>query len=156
MEPKQRLINSEIGLLYLVATDRGLRGIFFRDPKLPAARSGESQNIILDLAAAQLEEYFAGERHAFDLPLDPKGTDFQMQVWEQLAKIPYGQTRSYKDIATAVQNSKASRAVGTANGRNPLSIVVPCHRVINADGTLGGYGGGIDIKKQLLKLEQQR
>lgn len=102
----------------------------------------------------ELEEYFAGTRQTFDLPLAPKGTAFQQKVWAALREIPYGQTRSYGEIAAAVGNPKASRAVGMANHQNPISILIPCHRVIGKDGSLTGYGGGLDKKKWLLELEQ--
>ncbi|MDO4260422.1 MAG: methylated-DNA--[protein]-cysteine S-methyltransferase [Actinomycetaceae bacterium] len=108
---------------------------------------------LLTATAAQLAEYFAGERRDFQIPLDPIGTDFQCQVWQGLQQIPYGQTWSYADLARHIGNPKAVRAVGAANGRNPISIVVPCHRVIAADGTLGGYGGGLQRKTTLLRIE---
>src|SRR4030095_12293191 len=101
-----------------------------------------------------LKEYFSGVRHDFDLPLDIQGTAFQKRVWEQLRRIPYGKTASYRDIARMIGKKTAYRAVGNANGKNPLCIIVPCHRVIAADGSLGGYSGGLKIKTQLLKLEQ--
>lgn len=101
----------------------------------------------------QLQEYFAGARSTFDLPFDMRGTAFQKQVWEQLLAIPYGETRSYGDIARRLGKPAANRAVGAANGRNPLSIVVPCHRVIGASGTLTGFAGGLDAKRVLLELE---
>ena len=105
-------------------------------------------------AARQLTAYFQGQLRNFSLPLQPKGTTFQRSVWEQLQRIPYGQTCSYGDIARACGNPKASRAVGMANNRNPISIIIPCHRVIGADGKLVGYGGGLDIKIRLLELEK--
>ena len=101
-----------------------------------------------------MSEYLKGERKEFDLPLNPKGTDFQKRVWRALCDIPYGEMRSYKQIAKAVGNSKAVRAVGMANNRNPITIVVPCHRVIGADGKLVGYGGGLEMKEFLLRLEK--
>jgi len=106
-------------------------------------------------AVQQLREYFAGKRRGFDLPLAPKGTQFQRSVWRQLQGIPYGETISYGELARRVGNPKASRAVGSANGANPLPIVIPCHRVIAGDGTLGGFGGGLPTKQTLLKLERQ-
>ena len=105
--------------------------------------------------ARQLNEYFAGERREFELELAPEGTKFQVQVLETLRGIPYGETRTYRDIAEAVGRPKAVRAVGNANGRNPLPIVIPCHRVIGSDGSLTGFGGGIEVKHYLLDLEQQ-
>lgn len=101
----------------------------------------------------QLAEYFSGARQGFDLPLAPEGTEFQRRVWEELSRIPFGETRNYGEIAQAIGNPKASRAVGAANGRNPIPIVVPCHRVIGADGSLTGFGGGLETKQRLLALE---
>jgi O-6-methylguanine DNA methyltransferase len=106
-------------------------------------------------AAEQLRDYFSGARKEFSLKLLMKGTEFQRKVWAALAEIPFGETRSYKDIAQAVKNPKGVRAVGMANNRNPIPIVVPCHRVIGSDGSLIGYGGGLDVKKFLLKLENR-
>ena len=103
----------------------------------------------------QLQEYFEGKRKVFNLPLAPKGTPFQLKVWNALQNIPYGETRSYKDIAIAAGNFQASRAVGMANNRNPISIIIPCHRVIGSNGKLVGYGGGLHIKEYLLDLEKQ-
>ncbi len=150
-------IDSPIGRLLLYGTSRGLSGIFMtrhrhfdgkqKDWKRDDARwSG---------VAKQLREYFDGKRRDFDIPLDVEGTEFQMKVWDALCKIPFGRTASYADIARKIGNPKAMRAVGLANGRNPVSIVVPCHRVIGADGSLTGYGGGLDRKKVLLDLESR-
>ena len=105
-------------------------------------------------AAKQLDEYFSGKRKVFDLPLDPQGTEFQRSVWRALKEIPYGETRSYKQIANAIGNPKACRAVGMANNKNPIWIIIPCHRVIGADGSLTGYGGGIKMKQKLLEIER--
>lgn len=149
MELMQRKISTKIGPLYLVASSTGLHGVYWHEQEYDF---GESQ--ILKTAQLQIEEFLEGKRRIFDIPLDIIGTKFQKQVWNQLEKIPYGETRSYKDIATAVNNIKACRAVGTANGKNPLSILVPCHRVISSDGSLGGYAGGLEIKEKLLALEQ--
>lgn len=109
---------------------------------------------ILVKAAHQLYEYLRGERRVFDLPLKPQGTAFQLSVWKALLEIPYGETRSYRDIAEAIGNPKAVRAVGMANHRNPISFIIPCHRVIGADGSLVGYGGGLPLKKRLLDMER--
>lgn len=106
-------------------------------------------------AGRQLEEYFQGKRNDFDLPLEPKGTPFQKSVWEALITIPYGETRSYKEVAQKVNSPKAYRAVGMSNNKNPISIIIPCHRVIGANGKMVGYGGGLDIKEYLLNLESQ-
>ena len=121
-----------------------------------AAEAGwvESQRGPVGEAVRQLREYFAGERTDFDLPLAPRGTEFQRSVWRQLQGIPHGETISYGELARRVGNPKASRAVGSANGKNPLPIVIPCHRVIAGDGTLGGFGGGLGTKQMLLALEQ--
>ena len=104
-------------------------------------------------AERELKEYFSGKRKKFSVPLNAQGTAFQKSVWNQLSKIPYGETVSYRDIAIKIKNKKAVRAVGTANGKNPFCIIIPCHRVIAADGSLGGYSGGIQFKKKLLALE---
>lgn len=115
----------------------------------------EQETSLLKNAFVQLEEYFNGERKEFDLPLDPKGTDFQKKVWNALRNIPYGETRSYKQVAAAIGQANASRAVGMANNKNPLIILIPCHRVIGANGSLVGYAGGLDVKQKLLDLEKQ-
>ena len=106
------------------------------------------------IAEKQLKEYFCGKRRAFDLPIEPNGTEFQLKVWNALCQIPYGETRSYKEIAELIGSPKASRAVGGANNKNPIMIIIPCHRVIVADGSLIGYAGGIDTKEKLLELEK--
>jgi len=111
---------------------------------------------LIKKAAAQLKEYFAGKRAEFDLPLDPAGTEFQRAVWRALQTIPFGETCSYGDIALQIGNPKACRAVGMANNRNPIAIIIPCHRVIGRDGSLTGYGGGLDIKQYLLDLEMRK
>lgn len=109
-----------------------------------------------DLAFAQIKEYLAGQRQEFDLPLDLRGTDFQKRVWQELMRIPYGQTRTYKEVAIAAQSPRGSRAVGMANHNNPLMIIVPCHRVIGSSGALTGYAGGLTMKQALLELEQKQ
>ena len=150
-----RRIDSPVGPLMLAAGDDGLRHIEFRENRHPADRSdwhgGDSP--VLQAAEAQLREYFAGERRAFDLPLAPRGTPFQLQVWHELARIPFGATISYAQLAQRIGKPSAMRAVGAANGRNPLPIVLPCHRVIGADGSLTGFGGGLPTKQFLLQLE---
>jgi methylated-DNA-[protein]-cysteine S-methyltransferase len=151
---KQYLLNSKIGPLYFVATDSALRGIFWKKQDAPFIQSIKECDV-LEGAVRQVEEYLAGERSKFDLTLEPIGTDFQMKVWRELARIPYGATISYTELARRIRNEKAVRAVGTANGRNPLSLVIPCHRVIAADGSLGGYAGGLEIKRKLLELEKK-
>ncbi|MFN7729941.1 MAG: methylated-DNA--[protein]-cysteine S-methyltransferase [Bdellovibrio sp.] len=151
-------MQSPVGPLYLVASESGLQGVFWKKQLATMTHSLQTrdpatQHIVQ--ALKQLQEYFRGDRREFDLQLEVKGTEFQKKVWGQLAKIPYGQTQSYRDVAQKIKQEKAFRAVGTANGRNPLSIIVPCHRVIAADGTLGGYAGGLKIKNHLLALERQ-
>lgn len=147
---------SPVGQLMLVGDGEALTGIYL-DPHKggPAIGADWRQDpIALRDAVSQLEEYAAGERRDFDLPLAPRGTDFQLRVWAALRQIPYGTTESYGSLARRVGTPTASRAVGAANGRNPLSIVVPCHRVIGADGAPRGYGGGIENKLRLLDLER--
>lgn len=159
MTKLQWILKTEFRTLYLVASEKGLQGIFWEKQKTPLAsslRARDKVTSILSATVKQLEEYFAGKRRVFDLPLDRKGTAFQEKVWTELSKIPYGTTLSYKDIARKIKNEKAVRAVGTANGKNPLSIVVPCHRVIAADGSLGGFAGGLSTKSKLLELEKQQ
>ena len=149
-------IDSPIGSLRIAANDAGLCMIGFpkpqRDLTLPADWR-EGAHPLIDLARTQLGEYFDGRRRDFDLPLAPAGTPFQRRVWQALADIPFGQTRSYAQLAATIGQPTAMRAVGAANGRNPLPIVVPCHRVIGADGSLTGFGGGLPTKQFLLRLE---
>ncbi|MGA9627484.1 MAG: methylated-DNA--[protein]-cysteine S-methyltransferase [Bryobacteraceae bacterium] len=138
--------------LLLVASASGIRAIEF-DPQPVSEWPRNDGNPLLLEAASQLRAYFAGALHEFLLPLDIEGTDFQKRVWGQVAAIPYGETRSYLQIAVAIGSPRAVRAVGAANGANPVPIVVPCHRVIGAHGELVGYGGGLAMKKRLLELE---
>lgn len=143
--------------LYLVATEHGLSSCTWKKQSAPLVKNltGTSAAIQhLAKASKQLTEYFSKKRTYFDLHIDIEGTDFQIKVWKELAKIPFGTTTSYAGIAKKIKNQKAVRAVGSANGKNPLCIVIPCHRVINADGKLGGYAGGLNLKKALLNLEQ--
>lgn len=149
-------IDSPVAPLLLAADDHGLRLVEFHTPRHPMARGqdwSEGDHPTLQAARVQLEEYFAGRRTHFDLPLAPHGTPFQKQVWHTLAGIPYGQTISYAQLAQRVNKPTAMRAVGAANGRNPLPIVLPCHRVIGKDGSLTGFGGGLPTKQFLLQLE---
>ncbi|MEM1184717.1 MAG: methylated-DNA--[protein]-cysteine S-methyltransferase [Planctomycetota bacterium] len=139
-----------VGALRLSATPRGLREISFVDDDAPGNEACPSP---IASTLEQLSGYFAGTRRVFDVRLDLQGTDFQRSVWTALLDIPFGQTRSYADIARAIGNPDAVRAVGLANGRNPVSIIVPCHRVIGSDGSLTGYGGGMDRKRWLLAHE---
>ena len=149
-------VDSPVGPLLIAAGDDGLRLVEFESPKHPAKVGADWQqggNAVIDATRAQLAEYFAGTRREFDLPLSPQGTEFQRSVWWKLADIPYGQTISYAQLASRVGKPCATRAVGAANGRNPLPIVLPCHRVIGADGSLTGFGGGLPTKQFLLALE---
>ncbi len=136
----------------IVASDSGIRAIEFNGQPQASARQSIS-NPLLRQAVDQLSAYFAGELHDFDLALDMQGTAFQRRVWQELLNIPYGRTCSYSFVATAIGSPAAVRAVGAANGRNPIPIVVPCHRVIGAGGSLVGYGGGLPLKRFLLDLE---
>lgn len=145
--------DSPVGTVRIGCTDTHIVSLYFSDE---IEMQGEHGSSALGLEAArQLEQYFSGERTEFDLPLAPEGTNFQRSVWEALCDIPYGETRSYKAIAEAIGNPKACRAVGMANNRNPISIVIPCHRVIGASGDMVGYGGGLDKKIWLLDLEKE-
>lgn len=147
-------VSSPIGELVVLASHKGVAGLFFghriERERLPGTSGGGA---ILADASAQLGEYFAGERKEFDLPLDVVGTDFQRSVWGELVKIPFGVVASYREIAERIGNPKAVRAVGLANGSNPVSVVVPCHRVIGANGALTGFGGGLELKRKLLEHE---
>ncbi len=145
---------SPVGALRLRAEPDALVGVEFLGPAAAAPASPDLSHPVLAEARRQLGEYFAGERTAFELPLRARGTPFQERVWAALARIPYGETRSYREIATEIGRPESVRAVGAANGRNPLAIVVPCHRVIGADGSLTGYGGGLPRKTWLLGHER--
>ena len=144
--------DSPIGLIEITGTEKALTGVHFVEKK-----SNPDPSIPLPLknCCKQLYEYFVGDRKEFDIKLQMEGTSFQKRVWNQLIKIPYGKTVSYKDVALAIKNGKAVRAVGSANGRNNISIIIPCHRVIAHDGTLGGYGGGLWKKEWLLDHEKK-
>jgi O-6-methylguanine DNA methyltransferase len=161
-------LNSAVGPLFLAVSDKGLVALEF-DARLPGQQSirpnprhlrKENNGFAFEPCPramsdyiCQLEEYFAGQRRQFTFPLDLRGTDFQIACWRALLAIPYGETRTYANIARAIGKNNAFRAVGMANNRNPIAIVVPCHRVIASDGTLCGYGGGLDVKRKLLELE---
>ncbi len=140
-----------VGPLLLTAEDGALTGLWFGVKPVPGERDDDEP--VLRETATQLGEYFAGERRDFTMPLAPRGTAFQRAVWEQLRLIPYGTTVSYGELARRLDQPGAARAVGLANGRNPIAIVVPCHRVIGANGSLTGFGGGMDAKRTLLDLE---
>ena len=144
---EQTVIQSPMGPLTLFAQDNHLTALVFGD------FGGYDHLPLFEEAHRQLEEYFAGVRQNFDLPLDPGGTDFQRRVWRALLDIPYGKAISYRELAQQVDRPKGFQAVGQANGKNPLPILIPCHRVIAADGSLGGYSGGLDRKRFLLDLE---
>jgi methylated-DNA-[protein]-cysteine S-methyltransferase len=151
-------MESPVGTLLLAADQEGLRLINFQKGKHAQRPRDDWRKDAAPLRETmrQLKAYFSGELQEFDLPLAPEGTDFQRRVWSALCGIPYGETISYGDLARRIRNPKAVRAVGTANGANPIPIVIPCHRVIGSDGTLTGYGGGLDIKEKLLGLEQKQ
>ncbi len=148
-------VDSPVGKIHLAATENGLTHLLFDDPisHRPEGDGSMAAASILAETERQLREYFTGQRHEFELPLAAKGTQFQQKVWRSLQEIPYGQTISYAALAQRIGQPKAVRAVGAANGANPIAIIVPCHRVIGAGGRLTGYGGGLPAKKALLELE---
>jgi methylated-DNA-[protein]-cysteine S-methyltransferase len=149
--------DTPVGPMVLTAEGDALSGSYLHEgrhnPELSRDRERRDHHPVLEEAVAQLDDYFGGRRSDFDLPLQMDGTPFQRQVWSALRTIPYGETASYGEIAAQVGQPGAARAVGSANGRNPVAVIVPCHRVIAADGTLGGYGGGLPRKRWLLALE---
>jgi methylated-DNA-[protein]-cysteine S-methyltransferase len=147
-------IESPVGALTLLGDESGLRQLLFGSREAEPGWNQEGAH--LAEAVRQLRAYFAGELEAFDLRLAPEGTAFQLGVWKQLCQIPYGETISYGQLACRVGHPKAARAVGLANGSNPIAIIVPCHRVIGSNGKLTGYGGGLDIKEKLLALERRQ
>jgi methylated-DNA-[protein]-cysteine S-methyltransferase len=149
-------IDSPIGELLLLSDGEALRGLYMQEGRKPAKINPSWVCSIEPFAAVteQLNEYFAAERTVFDIPLVLEGAPFEREVWHALQEIPYGETVSYGEIARRVNQPSAARAVGLANGRNPIAVIVPCHRVIGADGTLTGYGGGLERKRLLLELEQ--
>ena len=152
-----RTVDSPVGPLTLAGRDGRLRHLRMVDQTYEPSRDGwQNDDTAFPDAVEQLAEYFAGKRTDFDLDLDMVGTAFQRRVWSALQNIPYGQTCSYGEIAHQIGSPKASRAVGMANGHNPISIIVPCHRVIGANGSLTGYGGGLERKRTLLELEKSR
>ncbi len=145
-------LTTEVGRLKIIATREALVAIRFTEE---IERDREMANAITRKTALQLKEYFDGKRKIFDLPLELRGTPFQNRVWEALREIPYGETKSYSEIAEAIGNPKAARAVGLANNKNPVPIIVPCHRVIGKNGNLTGYAGGLWRKEKLLELENE-
>ena len=152
-------LDSPIGRLRLVATDQGLSHLLFdqqvgEDLESAGDEVEADDHPVLAAATAQLAEYFAGRRQEFDIPLDLTGTEFQRAAWSALASVPFGETRSYRQQAEAIGRPKAVRAIGAANGKNPVPIVLPCHRIVGSDGSLTGYGGGLPIKEFLLNHEQ--
>jgi len=154
---KHLKMRSPVGILTLVASDKGLCAVLWEKEKVGRVKidlgvEAAKDSFLLEVKQ-QLSEFFAGERSSFDIKLDMLGTEFQKRVWRALTKIPYGKTASYLDIAKKIGKPPASRAVGMANGRNPISIIVPCHRVIGANGSLTGYAGGVEAKQLLLDLE---
>ncbi|WP_434609621.1 methylated-DNA--[protein]-cysteine S-methyltransferase [Pseudomonas sp. D2-30] len=160
MLPLYKTIPSPVGELILVARDAKLAAILWENERLNRVRLGplelDSNHPTLKEAERQLLEYFAGQRRQFELALDFAGTDFQVRVWQALLTIPFGETRSYRDIAIQIGQPTATRAVGAANGRNPISIIAPCHRVIGTSGSLTGFAGGLAAKQYLLSLEGQQ
>ena len=155
----RRTCEAPFGVVTVIGSDLGIRYVLFSNdahPK-PLERLHISDTDIhesVNQAITQLEEYFTGSRHNFELPLDLQGTEFQVAAWNALAEIPYGRTASYGQQAASIGRPKAVRAIGGANGRNPVAIVLPCHRIVGADGSLTGFGGGIEVKKWLLDHEQ--
>ncbi len=153
-------IESPVGKLTLVASDQGLVAVLWENDKPTRVRLAQlvekkSHSVLLE-AERQLKEYFAGKRKSFSIPLDMRGTHFQRSVWEALLAIPFGETRTYGQLAQQLGNPQAARAVGAANGRNPISIIVPCHRVIGSSGKLTEFAGGLETKERLLDMEQER
>jgi methylated-DNA-[protein]-cysteine S-methyltransferase len=156
MTPKHAIVDSPLGALTVVADDGVVTGLYFPHHWTRPDRTafGPRDALAFDEVTRQLKEYFAGERREFDLPTRAEGDEFQHAVWAEIAKIPYGETTTYGDIATAVHDPSAAREVGAAVGRNPLSILVACHRVVGKNGALTGYAGGLQRKQRLLELEQ--
>ena len=144
--------DTEIGTIKISENDRKIIGLGFSD--LKKENEIEKETELIKKAYTQLEEYLSGKRTEFDIEIEMIGTEFQKKVWKELLNIPYGETRSYKDIAIAIGNEKACRAVGNANNKNPIAIIVPCHRVVGSDGSMTGYAGGLNIKEKLLKIEK--
>ena len=153
-------MKSPVGKLKLVADDKALVAVLWEKERLDRVKLPEmtkkAENSVLVETKKQLEEYFEGKRKVFKLPLAPLGTEFQKQVWNALRKIPFGVTKSYGELASEIGNPKASRAVGAANGKNPISIIVPCHRVIGSNGNLTGFAGGLEAKATLLNIETKK
>ncbi|MGJ8691670.1 MAG: methylated-DNA--[protein]-cysteine S-methyltransferase [Thalassotalea sp.] len=149
MQKKYAYLNSTLGLIEIAALNNGIASVFFVEEQ----NYQTTQDPLLTQAIEQLQQYLAGNRQTFDLPLKPQGTEFQQRVWQALSTIAFGEVKSYQAIAEQVGSPKAMRAVGAANGKNPISIIVPCHRVVGKNGTLTGYSGGLERKAFLLNLE---
>ncbi len=145
--------STRVGRIGIADNGVAITNLYFSNCSMPQDANVQETDLI-KTAAAQLNEYFAGRRKVFDLPLIPEGTTFQQKVWKALQTIPYGETRSYKEVAAQINQPTACRAVGMANNRNPIAIFIPCHRVIGADGKLVGYASGLDIKEKLLDMEK--
>ena len=143
--------DTEIGIIKISEKEGKIIGLVFSDSK--KENEIEKETDYIRRTYLQLKEYLSGKRKSFDIEIEMIGTEFQKKVWKELLNIPYGETRSYKDIATVIGNEKACRAVGNANNKNPIAIIVPCHRVVGSNGSMTGYAGGIDIKEKLLKIE---
>ena len=146
--------NTKIGRIGIEENGTAITKLDFINKDVQEEIIEKNETVLLKEAIKELNEYLDGKRSSFDLQLEPKGTEFQKKVWNALKEIPYGETRSYGEIAKIIGNEKASRAVGMANNKNPIAIIVPCHRVIGANGKLVGYAGGLDLKEKLLKLEK--
>jgi methylated-DNA-[protein]-cysteine S-methyltransferase len=146
--------NTKIGRISIEENGTSITKLDFISKDVQEDIIEKNETVLLKQAINELNEYLDGNRSSFDLPLEPKGTEFQKKVWNALKEIPYGETRSYGEIAKIIGNEKASRAVGMANNKNPIAIIVPCHRVIGANGKLVGYAGGLDLKEKLLELEK--
>lgn len=144
--------DTAIGRIYVADNGKAIAGVFLPENAIPEGVP-QNETDVIKRAAAQITEYLSGKRREFDVPVEPEGTDFQKKVWAALCTIPYGRTCSYAHIAKMAGNPKACRAVGMANNRNPVSIIIPCHRVIGMSGALVGYGGGLELKKRLLDME---
>lgn len=161
MTDRQALFDTPIGTLTIIASDDGLTHVLFDGQTPDEVGLGNDLPIVDDdpvlcATEAQLHEYFAGDREDFDVPLDLRGTEFQVEAWQALASVPYGETTSYGEQAERIGRPGAFRAVGAANGKNPVPIILPCHRIVGANGALTGFAGGLDLKQKLLSLEQDQ
>lgn len=144
--------DTELGKIFISSNGDSITSVSLKNQNILDIK--ERRTTLTDKAALQINEYFAGKRKAFDVPIAPKGTEFQQKVWQALREIPYGQTRSYKEVAIAIGNPKGSRAVGMANHKNPILLLIPCHRVIGSKGSLVGFAVGVDVKERLLQIER--